>query len=771
MRFLSAIVLATLLSTACSSTSNPADTSVGDAPSTTDGLSQPDQADTATPPDVADVTVPPDATDATVAPDAPDGTVEPDSGTEEVQPEVVEPAYRTVDEVFLDSLEPACESCYIVSHDSWDGAAEVSFPTKGSYDQPYEGAMLYLKPYQRFRMPHPGRVTRIFVYTGEAAGSIRLSLSTGFPGGHYPCLDESTGKDPYPVGKPYLMEVSDKPGWRVFSVGKLDWHLLGYDEFFVFFEQEGEARVGLAQPAPTFPGDYPAYGGIIGDIPGDQMKCFPTMSAFTDAEEKPLVWLVRAEIEADEVVEKHEFEDMGIEKLNVGGHVAFADFDNDADEDFLCGGILWSNDGKGSFANVSEAAGLTGLGGETVWGDYDNDGHRDILGVGGQPFLFHNNGDGTFTNVTADSGIAINASSQGVVWFDLDGDTFLDFYAASYGKLEDPEKATRDYLFRNNGDGTFTDMTEALGIPVKPLFYHGRGVCTADYDVDGDPDVYVGNYRLDPNQLWNNQGGMKGFKNVAPEAGVAGIFEQGSYGHTIGPSFGDLDGDGLFDLVVPNLAHPRFFEFSDPTTLYFNNGDGTFAGFEPPEKGILYDETHSDSVLFDADADGDLDLFLTSVYEGRRSFLYYNDGTGAFTDRTYQAGILHLNGWGAAAADVDGDLDVDLVANRLFLNQDPGNGHHLAVRLVGGAAPGKTEGVSNRDAIGAVVTAKLTDRTLVRQVEGGTGVGCQNSGVLHFGLGAVKTVPELIVTWPSGKVTTLKDVAADKLLVVQEIAP
>ncbi|MBM4354965.1 MAG: VCBS repeat-containing protein [Deltaproteobacteria bacterium] len=219
------------------------------------------------------------------------------------------------------------------------------------------------------------------------------------------------------------MEVSDKPGWRVFSVGKLDWHLLGYDELFVLFEQEGEARVGLAPPAPTFPGDYPAYGGIIGDIPGDLMECFPTMSAFSGPNDEPLVWLMRVEIEADEVVETHEFEDQGVETLNVGGHVSFGDYDNDGDEDFLSGGSLWRNDGTGAFTNVSEAAGLTGLGGETVWGDYDNDGHRDILGIGGKPFLYHSNGDGSFTNATEEAGIAIPANSQGVVWFDLDGDT------------------------------------------------------------------------------------------------------------------------------------------------------------------------------------------------------------------------------------------------------------------------------------------------------------------------------------------------------------
>ncbi|NOZ02448.1 MAG: CRTAC1 family protein, partial [Deltaproteobacteria bacterium] len=323
-------------------------------------------------------------------------------------------------------------------------------------------------------------------------------------------------------------------------------------------------------------------------------------------------------------------------------------------------------------------------------------------------------------------------------------------------------------LFHNNGDGTFTDVTAAVGMPVaSPGGYHGRGVCAADFDLDGDPDIYVGNYRLNPNQLWRNNGGMSGFTEVSAGAGVKGNWAQGSYGHTIGPSFGDLDNDGLFDLVVPNLAHPRFIAFSDPTMVYMNNGDGSFTGFKTPEKGIVYDETHSGSTLFDADNDGDLDLFLTAVYEGRRSYLYANDGSGTFTDATYESGIRQYNGWGCAAADVDDDGDLDLVSKGLYINGSQG-GHYLKVRLTGGATPGAAAGMSNRDAIGAWVEAITQGVKRVRQVEGGKGTGCQNSRVLHFGLGAADTVDSLVVHWPSGKTSELTQVAADQLVEIAE---
>ncbi len=381
--------------------------------------------------------------------------------------------------------------------------------------------------------------------------------------------------------------------------------------------------------------------------------------------------------------------------------------------------------------------------------------------------LFRNLGDGTFADVTESSGIVIDASSQGAAWLDFDQDGYLDFYAASYGTLADPEIPERDYLFHNNQDGSFTDVTQQMGIPITgSKLFHGRGVCVADYDQDGAPDIYVGNYRLDPNRLWRNKGGLAGFEDAAYSAKVQGWFQMGGFGHTIGPSFGDLNGDSLMDLLVPNLAHPRFLTFSDTTTTYLNLGDGTFAGYQAPQRGILYDETHSDSTLLDMDCDGDLDLFLTAIYEGRRSFLYSNDGTATFADVTYQAGIVHFNGWGSAASDVDGDGDQDLVAQRLFRNQHPDSGHYLKLKLTGGCIPGECLSWSNRDAVGAIATLTWGSHTLVRQVEGGKSLGCQNSATLHFGLGSNQPSQplQLLITWPSGRTTTLLDPPLDQTL-------
>ena len=674
-------------------------------------------------------------------------------------------------EAFGEAPAPSCEGCLLLQSDAWDGnPATVLQSTNPTFEYLDEasGLTFWFRAYTTWRLPAPGTLRNVWVYSDGGAGAITIRFTTGFPGGHHPCLDEATGDDPWAVGPAFRMEVSADAGWRIFDVSAAAHHVDGYDELFMLLSQEGNARVGLAPAAePPDPQEHDLMGGLIADAPGDYMECFGSMSAF-EYQGAPLIWIARAELEPDGPAPAPMFQDMGGEGLAVGGHAAFGDFDNDGDDDLLSGGQLWRNEGGGGFTNITADVNLAGAGGETVWGDYDNDGWRDVLSIGGDGKLFRNLGDGTFEDVTAAAGVVLDTNTQGVAWFDFDGDGYLDFYAASYGLSSDGEVATRDFFYYNKGNGTFDEVTAAAGIPISGALWHGRGVCVADYDEDGDPDIYVGNYRLDPNQLWNNLGNGMGFEDVSEAAGVKGIFEQGYYGHAIGPGFADLDGDARFDILLPNLAHPRFFDFSDPTTLYVNDGDGTFTGHEPPSRGILYDETHSDSTLFDADNDGDVDVYLTSVYVGRRSYLYLNDGTGHFTDGTWEAGILHLNGWGAAAADVDGDGDQDLVAHRLFLNEHEG-GHWLEVKLVGGATPGAASGWSNRDAIGAVVEATLGDRVLARQVEGGTGVGCQNSAVLHFGLGDLTAVPTLTVKWPSGKTTILTDVASDQLLEILEM--
>lgn len=685
--------------------------------------------------------------------------------------EDVPPPPEQVDlpEALGDAPEPSCEGCLLLQSDAWDdNPATVLQSTNPTFEYLDEasGQTFWFRAFITWRTPAPGTMKNVWVYSDGGEGAITIRFSTGFPGGHHPCLDEATGADSWAVGPAFRMEISDSPGWRIFDVSEAAHHVEGYNELFLLFGQEENARVGLVDTAEFIPQEHDLMGGLIADAPGDNMECFSSMSAF-EYQGAPLIWLARAEIEPDGPAPTPMFQDMAGAGPAVGGHASFGDYDNDGDDDLLSGGTLWRNDGGAAFTNVTGDVNIGGAGGETVWGDYDNDGWRDILSIGGDGKLFRNKGDGTFEDVTVAAGVVLNTNTQGVAWLDFDGDGYLDFYAASYGLSSDGEIATRDFFYYNQGNGTFEELTAAAGIPISGALWHGRGVCVSDYDEDGDPDVYVGNYRLDPNQLWNNLGNGMGFEDAAAAAGVKGIYEQGAYGHAIGPGFADLDGDARFDILLPNLAHPRFIDFSDPTTLYINDGDGTFTGFEPPTRGIVYDETHSDSTLFDADNDGDVDVYLTSVYTGRRSYLYLNDGTGNFTDETYSAGILHLNGWGGAAADVDGDGDQDLVAHRLFLNEHEG-GHWLEVKLVGGATPGAATGWSNRDAIGAVVEADLDDRVLARQIEGGTGVGCQNSAVLHFGLADLTTVPTLTVKWPSGKTTVLEDVAADQLLEIFE---
>ena len=712
------------------------------------------------PPDLGPDLPPADTLHPDVVPDGP-----PTDTMEDITPE------EQVDlpEALGDAPAPSCDGCLLLQSDAWDDnpatVLQSTNPTFEHFDEP-SGLTYWFRAFTTWRTPAPGVMRRVWVYSDGGEGAITIRFTTGFPGGHHPCLDEATGDDPWAVGPAFRMEVSEEPGWRIFDVSAAAYHVEGYNELWMLFNQEGNARIGLAPAATLDPLEHELMGGLVADAPGDYMECFGTMSAF-EYGGAPLIWLARAELEPDGPTPPPLFQDMAEAGPVVGGHAAFGDYDNDGDDDLLSGGALWRNEGGGAFTNVTGEVNLGGAGGETVWGDYDNDGWRDILSIGGDGKLFRNLGDGTFEDVTLAAGVVLDTNTQGVAWFDFDGDGFLDFYAASYGLSSDGEIPTRDFFYYNKGNGTFQELTAAAGIPVTGAQWHGRGICVADYDEDGDPDVYVGNYRLDPNQLWNNLGNGMGFEDVGAAAGVKGIYEQGAYGHAIGPGFADLDGDGHFDLLLPNLAHPRFFDFSDPTTLYVNQGDGTFVGWEPPTRGIVYDETHSDSTLFDADNDGDVDVFLTSVYVGRRSFLYLNDGAGYFTDATWEAGILHLNGWGAATADVDGDGDQDLLANRLFLNEHEG-GHWLEVKLVGGATPGATAGWSNRDAIGAVVDADLGDRVLVRQVEGGTGVGCQNSAILHFGLADLATVPTLTVRWPSGSVTTLYDVQADQLLEILE---
>lgn len=454
-------------------------------------------------------------------------------------------------------------------------------------------------------------------------------------------------------------------------------------------------------------------------------------------------------------------------------HVSFGDFDNDGWDDLITSGPkLFRNDGAGGFVDVTsssgiEAMGITGTGG--VFGDYDNDGCLDLFvyaeSTTAADSLLHSNCDGTFDDLTASAGIVdeqtynncggnpanIRAPSAAAAWLDVDSDGYLDVFMANH-ICWDTETYYEDTVFHNLGDGTFEEWTATHGF--SPEKRPSRGAAPVDFDGDGDVDLFVNAYRLRANQMFVNQGDGT-VQNKAFDLNLAGTFAQGAYGHTIGAAWGDLDNDMDFDLVAANLAHPRFFDFSDKTQVLIQETSSSFVDitgeFTTPasDAGLRYQETHSVPALADFDNDGNLDLVITCIYDGRPTDFYRGNGDGTFRLDSYHAGITTENGWGVSVSDFDNDGDPDVFAHVPFVNElsGTGKGHWVQVRVIGNVD-------SNWNAIGSTVRVTTSGTTRIRHVQGGSGKGGQDSQYLHFGVQDATGVSEIEVTFPGGKTVT-----------------
>jgi tetratricopeptide (TPR) repeat protein len=454
--------------------------------------------------------------------------------------------------------------------------------------------------------------------------------------------------------------------------------------------------------------------------------------------------------------------------------VAWGDVNNDGYDDLLLGGrVLFINQKDGTFFNGTDAAGLQGSASGGVFGDYNNDGWLDFYatssGTGeNSDRLWRNGSDGTFEDVTESAGkVRDDVSTEGAAWGDFNGDGFLDLYVANYEKRDAMGHGTRDLFYINQGNGRFIEAADSVGM-VPPFDENlcGRGVNWGDYDNDGDQDIFVSNYRLQENLLWENLGDGRAV-NAALVAGVAGVERDGWWGHTIGSEWGDYDNDGDLDLITANLAHPRYIDFSNKTCLYENTGppDWRFVD-RRSEAGIKYEETHSDPAWGDVDNDGFLDLYITCIYKNMRSFLYRNKGDGTFEDVTYLSGTRAFNGWGCAFSDWDNDGDLDLLVAsgsgvRLFRN-DSAPKHWLQVKATGTK--------SNRAGIGARVELiqSAVQRTQIREIQGGHGTTSQHSLVAHFGLGDDDSPVRVSMRFPSGEIKVMDEVAVDQRVEVVE---
>lgn len=432
----------------------------------------------------------------------------------------------------------------------------------------------------------------------------------------------------------------------------------------------------------------------------------------------------------------------GLADVNAG-RIAWGDYNRDGYQDILLNGSRLFRNNKGqNFIDVTEKAfpeGISANGG--LWGDLDNDGDLDL--VTKEPEWAWLNTKGVFEKVHTLNGYRDNeVSTEGLGLGDVNGDGFLDIYVANYEKDYIAEK---DQLFFGIDDGRFRDVTEFCQISPE-TDKHGRGVNLGDYDNDGDLDIFVSNYRLSENFLWENVTSGR-FQNVALEKGVAGVEVDGWWGHTIGSEWADYDNDGDLDLFTANLAHPRYIDFSNKSMLYTNSGAPAWQFHDVrSQAGIVYEETHSEPAWGDLNNDGWLDLYINDVYEGRRSFLYMSNADETFRDVTYLAGVRHFNGWGVAFADFDRDGDLDILAAggtiQLFRNESAENGNWIVVEIVAR---------KHVDGIGARMTLTDGESTWIREVQGGKGTTNQHSLLQHFGLGENTGPFKLMIKYPAGR--------------------
>ena len=424
----------------------------------------------------------------------------------------------------------------------------------------------------------------------------------------------------------------------------------------------------------------------------------------------------------------------------------WADLDGDGWTDLVSGGAVWKNLGGKRFVKMASV-------GQVVAADFDNDGLVDLFSW--SELKLYRNKNGEFILYPLPD--LPKTASRGAVCADFNNDGFVDIYVGGYEHWE--TQATYPSLVLINKGGKSFELASNV------TKYRARGVTACDFDRDGDADVYVSNYRLQPNLLLVNDG--KGsLTDEAAKRNAVATSEGFDGGHSIGSAWGDFDGDGEFDLFAGNFAHVDT-RGDQPKSRFLRNL-GASGGYKFDDKGtcgVFYQESYASPAAADYDNDGDLDLFFTTVYAsasfGRKNFptLFRNDGGFKFVDATKEAGVAELGAtYQAAWADFDRDGDLDLVSNgKLFVNQTSGT-HWLSVQLVG---DGK---LINRSAVGAQVRIVIQGKTIARQVEAGTGEGNQSDLSLHFGLGSYSGLVDLEVTWPGGKVQRIADVKPDQFL-------
>jgi ASPIC/UnbV protein/VCBS repeat protein len=482
--------------------------------------------------------------------------------------------------------------------------------------------------------------------------------------------------------------------------------------------------------------------------------------------------------------------DSGAARLALGRGASWGDFDNDGREDILVGGerapfCLFRNQGDGTFEDVAKQVGLVdpvGLGCYAAqFIDYDNDGFQDVFmtsngwGGGGRLFLFHNEGGTRFKEVTSEAGLGGPLNAFGASWADYDNDGRADLAVAT--GIVDPEAGDRIRLYHNEGNGKFREVGAEAGLTQRARWI---SLCWGDYDGDGRQDLLAASFDAGP-FLFKNLGNGR-FEDVSVQAGIR--TECQAYT----PEFLDFDNDGNLDLFVSTYpsAYTKVEDMIQGNLdrgaprpqrqlLFKNNSDGTFRNVSD-EAGITGLYGGMSSQVGDLDNDGFDEI---TIGTGNPALdwcepkpLFHNDGKGRFVDIAQSAGLVHFGMLhGTALADYDNSGNLSLFGSfggfywgtrettKLYKNLGSGNAS-LEVRLAGTR--------SNRDAIGAKISATAGKRRVHKWVNGGNGFGVANSKIAHIGLGSDHHVDLLEILWPSGLTQRFRNVTGRQRIEIVE---
>ena len=461
--------------------------------------------------------------------------------------------------------------------------------------------------------------------------------------------------------------------------------------------------------------------------------------------------------------------------------------------DVLPTNALYRNDGDGGFTDVSEDAGVnnSGYGFSCAVGDYDNDGFPDIYVTNfGPNVLYHNNGDGSFTDVTGNAGVGDDSWGVSAAFADYDNDGNLDLFVTNYVQYDindnpqcgtlgirthcGPEafKGTSCVLYRNNGDGAFTDVTKKAGV-FNPNG-KGMGVIWCDYDNDSNLDLFVANDKLADWLYRNNADGT--FTDVGLSSGVA-LSEMGIAYSGMAPIFGDINNDGWFDLIITNFQ-------DEPNSVYVNEGNSLFSDitFRSKIGGATLSRLAWGADFADFDNDGYVDLFVAAghlddninainpaITYAQQNQLFWNQGDSTYADVSNSSGnglLLKKVSRGAALGDYDNDGDIDILITNSnqtpdLLRNDAANQNHWLIFTTVGAR-------SNRSGIGARIKVVADGKSLIREVKSGGSYPSHSDMRLHFGLGEAPKADLVEIQWPSRLVEQFTDVKGDRILVATE---